>query len=94
MNVRVSVPRALTEFADGQSVINVELVGQPTVGDVVRALSDSYPALARRIIDETGELRRYVNVYVGSEECRRNGGLAADIPAGAEVHIIGSIAGG
>ena len=94
MNVRVNVPRALTDFADGQSAIDVELGGQPTVGDVVQAVCDSHPALGRRIIDETGELRRYVNVYVGSEECRRIGGLAAVIPAGAEVHIIGSIAGG
>ena len=94
MIVRVNVPRALTEFSDGRREISLDVVGQPTVGDVVRALSIAYPALGRRIVDETGELRRYVNVYVGSEECRRRGGLAALVPADTEVHIIGSIAGG
>ena len=94
MIVRVIVPQALTEFADGRSELALDLAGQPTVHDVVAALAEPYPALARRVVDETGQLRRFVNVYVGTEECRRVGGLAAVIPDGTAVHIIGSIAGG
>lgn len=92
--VRVLLPGALTEFADGQRELMVTTVEQPNVGDVVAALSAAYPALARRIVDETGQLRRHANLYIGLEECRRLGGLAAPIPPHADIHIIGSIAGG
>ena len=93
MIIRVHVPRALAEFADGQSELTVE-VGGATVRDVVDAIGAAYPALGRRIVDETGELRRFVNVYVGVEECRRLGGLDAVVPESVDVHVIGSIAGG
>lgn len=93
MIVRVIVPRALVEFADGRSDLSVEVDGG-TVREVVTAIGAAYPALARRIVDETGALRRHVNVYVGVEECRRLGGLDAVVPEGVDVSVIGSIAGG
>ena len=93
MIVRVVIPRALAEFADGRSELSVEVDGA-TVRDAVAAIGTAYPALARRIVDETGGLRRFVNVYVGTEECRRLGGLDAVVPEGVDVHVIGSIAGG
>ena len=91
MIVRVVIPRALAEFAGGRTELSVE---GATVREVVAAIGAAYPALARRIVDETGELRRHVNVYVGLEECRRVGGRDAVVPAGVEVSVIGSIAGG
>ena len=93
MIVRVLVPRALAEFADGRTELVVEVAGG-TVRDVVTSIGTAYPALGRRIVDETGELRRFVNVYVGVEECRRLGGLDAVVPEDVDVHVIGSIAGG
>ena len=50
--------------------------------------------MARRIRDEQGQLRRFVNVYVDGEDARRNGELSAPVPAGAEVLILPSVAGG
>ena len=64
------------------------------LADVIDDVAGRYPALARRIVDETGELRRFANVYVGAEECRRLQGLATPVPPGVDVSIIGSIAGG
>ena len=93
MTVRVVIPRALAEFAGGRTELSVEVSGA-TVREVVSAIGAAYPALARRIVDETGELRRHVNVYVGLEECRRVGGLDAVVPDGVDVSVIGSIAGG
>ena len=93
MIVRVIIPRALAEFAGGRSELSVVVDGA-TLRDVVSAIGVAYPALARRIVDETGELRRHVNVYVGLEECRRLGGLYAVVPVGVDVSVIGSIAGG
>ena len=95
MIVRVIIPRALAEFADGQSDLSVAVeTDGATVRSVVASIGTAYPALARRIVDETGDLRRFVNVYVGTEECRRIGGLDAVVPDGVDVHVIGSIAGG
>ena len=91
MIVRVVIPRALAEFAGGSTELSVE---GATVREVVSAIGAAYPALARRIVDETGQLRRHVNVYVGLEECRRLGGLDAVVPDGADVSVVGSIAGG
>ena len=94
MIVRVVIPRALAEFAGGERAVQVEVPDAAVLGDVVTALATRYPALGRRIVDETGELRRFANVYVGLEECRRLQGLATAVPAGVDVSVIGSIAGG
>ena len=50
--------------------------------------------LARRIRDETGEVRRFVNVYVDGDDVRFEGGLAAEVRDGAEVQVLPSVAGG
>lgn len=94
MLVRVVLPRALMEFADGQREVEVDVPDGARLGDVVAALALRSPALGRRIVDETGEMRRFANVYVGQEECRRLQGLATPVPPGVDVSIIGSIAGG
>ena len=92
MTARVVLPRALAECADGQR--SVEVVSDVPLSVVVAELSTRFPALGRRVIDDTGALRRFVNVYVGGEECRRLQGLDTMVPADTEIHIIGSIAGG
>ena len=94
MIVRVVLPRALMEFADGEREVTVEVPDAAVLGDVVTALAARYPALGRRIVDETDELRRFANVYVGQDECRRMQGLGTPVPPGVDVSIIGSIAGG
>ena len=94
MIVRVVLPRALMEFADGERKVEVEVPDAAVLGDVVTALAARYPALGRRIVDETGELRRFANVYIGQDECRRMQGLATPVPPEVDVSIIGSIAGG
>ena len=94
MIIRVVLPRALVEFADGHRDVEVEVPDGAVLADVIDDVARRYPALARRIVDETGELRRFANVYVGAEECRRLQGLATPVPPGIDVSIIGSIAGG
>ena len=50
--------------------------------------------LARRIRDETGQVRRFVNVYVDGDDVRFEGGLATKVRDGAEVQVLPSVAGG
>ncbi|WP_231929888.1 MoaD/ThiS family protein [Micromonospora inositola] len=61
---------------------------------VLDELAGAWPRLARRIRDERGELRRYVNVYVDGEDCRHVGGLDTPVGDGAEVQVLPSVAGG
>lgn len=52
------------------------------------------PDLRQRLLDDTGEQRRFANLYVDGVDVRRSEGLATAVPDGAEVFVVGSIAGG
>lgn len=94
MRVRVLVPGQLRETVDGQSRLDVELGGSPTLGIVLDELAGRYPKLDKRLRDERGVLRRYVNFYVDGEECRSLGGADTALRDGTEVQVIPSVAGG
>ncbi len=94
MIIRVRLPQALAEFAQGHTEIAVTVVEPASLDDLLSVVALDYPALGRRIVDETGALRRHVNVYVNNEECRRLDGLETRVTADAIIHIVGSIAGG
>ncbi|GAT87351.1 ThiS/MoaD family protein [Paenarthrobacter nicotinovorans] len=65
-----------------------------TVGQLLDSVTGDYPVLARRLRDETGALRRFVNIYVNGDEVRRLNGLETEVAAGQEVLIVQSVAGG
>jgi sulfur-carrier protein len=92
MAVTVLVPGALRGEAGGASKLAVDAAG--TLCAVLDAVAARWPRLARRIRDEQGALRRYVNVYVDGEDCRACGGLDAPVADGAEVQVLPSVAGG
>jgi molybdopterin converting factor small subunit len=92
MAVTVVVPGALRAEAGGESKLT--LTGGVTLGQVLDEVATRWPRLERRVRDEQGQLRRYVNVYVDGEECRRLEGLATAVPETAEIMIVPSVAGG
>ncbi len=92
--VRVRLPGVLRELAGGQREVPVAVPDGATVADVLDALGAGRPLLARRIRDETGALRRHVNVYLDGEDIRRGPGLAAPVPAGAVLDVLPAISGG
>ncbi|PZS32568.1 MAG: molybdopterin synthase sulfur carrier subunit [Pseudonocardiales bacterium] len=91
---RLVVPGSLRQFTDGESSVELALADGASLADLLDALTAEKPALARRLRDEQGELRRYVNIYVDGEDARRAGGLMAAVPADAEVLVLPSVAGG
>ena len=93
MTVQVLLPGALAGLAGGIRHLDVEPAGA-TLADVLDALAAEHPLLARRIRDETGQVRRFVNVYVDGDDVRFEGGLGAAVRDGAEVHVLPSVAGG
>lgn len=90
----VVLPAALRQYSGGVSSVEVPAAECVDLASVLDALDAECPALARRIRDEQGELRRFVNVYVDGEDARQCGGLAAPVSARAEVLVLPSIAGG
>ncbi|MCD0445158.1 MoaD/ThiS family protein [Glycomyces sp. A-F 0318] len=91
--VEVKLPAALASECGGERRLAVDLPPEATLGEVLDAVEAAHPRLARRLRDESGRLRRYVNVYIGEEESRRLQGLATPVE-GREVQILPSIAGG
>jgi molybdopterin synthase sulfur carrier subunit len=90
--VTVLVPGPLRGDAAGASRLSVGATG--SLGAVLDEVAARWPRLARRIRDEQGQLRRYVNVYVDGEDCRRAGGLDTPVRDGSEVQVLPSVAGG
>jgi molybdopterin converting factor small subunit len=93
MSVEVVLPGVLADLAGGQKHLRLDVPGG-TLGDLLDALAADHPMLGRRIRDETGALRRFVNVYVDGEDARYEGALAASVRDGAVVQVLPSVAGG
>lgn len=90
--ITMLVPGVLRGEAGGAGRLSVAASG--TLRAVLDEVAIRWPRLERRIRDEQGEVRRYVNVYVDGEDCRRTGGLDTSVPDGAEVRVLPSVAGG
>jgi molybdopterin converting factor small subunit len=93
MSVSVRIPTILRTYTDGASELTVE-PAEATLTGVLDALEAAAPGIRARILDDTGALRRFVNVYVADEDVRFTDGLATPVPAGAQVSIIPAVAGG
>ena len=93
MSVQVLIPGALAGLAGGARRLDLD-AGSGTLGDVLDTLGRQHPLLGRRIRDETGQLRRFVNVYVDGDDVRFGQGLATALRDGTQVHVLPSIAGG
>jgi molybdopterin synthase sulfur carrier subunit len=91
MSVSVRIPTILRTYTGGSA----EVTADPgPLREVLAGLDAAYPGLAGRIVDETGNLRRFVKVYVGEEDVRFAQGLETPVPSGAHVSVIPAVAGG
>ncbi|WP_258804027.1 MoaD/ThiS family protein [Pseudarthrobacter sp. NS4] len=93
-DITVVLPSVLQPLAGGQSVLTAPADGPVTVEKLLDFLTGGYPVLARRLRDETGTLRRFVNIYVEGDDVRRLQGLETEVSPGQEVLVIQSVAGG
>ena len=91
MAVTVKIPTQLRAAAGGAA--SAEVTGK-TVGEVLEGLYAEHGELRDRIAGADGELRRFVNVYLGGEDIRFLDGLGTPVPDGAELTILPAVAGG
>lgn len=92
MAVTVRIPTPLRKLTNEQDTVSANESG--SLSELIDSLEAQFPGLKERICDETGELRRFVNVYVNGEDVRFMSGIQTAIEAGAEVSIVPAVAGG
>jgi len=91
MPVTILIPAPLRELAGGKA----ELVAAgATVGEVLAQVARAHPRLGARLLDESGQVRRYVGLFLGDEEVRELGGLGAAVRDGDRISLVPAIAGG
>ncbi len=91
MSVLIRIPTPLQKLAGDQSEVNVDA---STLRDAVEQLASKNEEFKTRLLDDSGELRRFVNVYVNEEDVRFLQKLDTPLKDGDEVSIVPAIAGG
>ena len=92
--VAVRVPTILRTYTGGAADVSVSVGDGATLSDVVAALDASYPGIGGRVMDDSGQIRRFVNVYVDDDDVRFASGLQTPTPNGTKVSVIPAVAGG
>lgn len=91
MSVTVRVPTTLRTLTGGESEVAVE---GDTLAQVFDSLESTHPGFRERLLDDEGQLRRFVNVFVADDDVRFLDGLETKVPDGETVSIIPAVAGG
>ncbi len=91
MSVTIRIPTTLRTLTAGESEVEVEA---GSVGDVLRRLDVAHPGFTQRILDDDGNLRRFVNVFVSDDDVRFLDGMDTPVADGDTVAIIPAVAGG
>ncbi|PYN44930.1 MAG: molybdopterin synthase sulfur carrier subunit [Candidatus Rokuibacteriota bacterium] len=91
MPVLVRIPTPLRTLTKGNAEIQAK---GATIDSVVDDLERQFPGLKERLLDETGELRRFINIYVNQEDIRFLQAKKTTLKDGDEVSIVPAIAGG
>jgi sulfur-carrier protein len=91
MAISVRIPSVLRNLTAGKDTITVQA---GTVDAALAALETAHPGIRARLCDETGKLRRFVNVFVGEEDIRFLDGQATALKDGDLIDIVPAIAGG
>jgi sulfur-carrier protein len=91
MAKKVRIPTPLRKLTNNEELVEVNAA---TIGAAIIELQTKFPGIKERLIDETGEVRRFVNVYVNEEDIRFLQNQQTPLKDGDEISIIPAIAGG
>jgi len=89
--VTVRIPTALRRVTQGQGEVQIEAT---TIADLIENLEKEFPGIKERLVDENGEIRKFVNFFVNDEDIRFLQGKDTQLKDGDVVAIIPAIAGG
>jgi molybdopterin synthase sulfur carrier subunit len=91
MSKKVRIPTPLRKLTNNEEIVEIKA---GTIGDAIVELQTRFPGIKERLVDDRGEVRRFVNVYVNEEDIRFLQNQQTPIKDGDEVSIIPAIAGG
>jgi len=89
--VTVRLPGALRDATGGQTKLEARA---GTLADVISEIERRHPGFRSRVLDDSGAIRTYVNIYIGDDDARAKGGTRATVPDGSDVMVIPAMAGG
>ncbi len=92
MAIKVKVPTPLRGLTNNQDTVTAD--GASTIKEAIVTLEQQYPGMRERLLDDTGDLRRFVNIYVNGEDIRFMDNLATALKSGDELSIVPAVAGG
>ena len=91
MTATIRIPTPLRNATGGAATVDVDAT---TVGEAIASLERAHPGVSERLLDDSGKLRRFVNVFVDDEDVRFQQGLETPLQDGSTVSIIPAVAGG
>ncbi len=91
MSVLVRIPTPLRRMTNGEAKVEMD---SSNLGELVEKLDAAYPGFKDRLVDENGELRYFVNLYLNGEDVRFLQGLETSVNSGDEISIVPAVAGG
>ncbi|MCP9887387.1 MoaD/ThiS family protein [Cyanobium sp. ATX 6A2] len=91
MAVQVLIPTPLQKFTNNEASVELEA---GSVAALVEALEGRFPGIRARLCDDSGKLRRFLNIYVNSEDIRFLDNETTSLSDGDEVSIVPAVAGG
>ena len=91
MSLKVVIPTPLRKFTSGAESVEVE---SGTLKEILDKLESKYPGLRGSVCDDSGSLRRFINIYINGEDVRFLDNLSTPVGDGAEVAIVPAISGG
>jgi molybdopterin synthase sulfur carrier subunit len=91
MATKVRIPTPLRKLTNNEEIVEVQAA---TVGEAITELQSRYPGIRERLVDDKGEVRRFINVYVNEEDIRFLKDQQTPLKEGDELSIIPAIAGG
>ena len=91
MAVKVLIPTPLQKFTNNEATVDI---GGDNIVALLESLEAKFPGIKARLCDDSGELRRFVNFYVNSEDIRFLEGKETALKDGDEVSIVPAVAGG
>ena len=91
MATKVRIPTPLCKLTNNEELVEVNAA---TIGEAITELQSRYPGIAERLVDEKGEVRRFVNVFLNDEDIRFLEENRTAVKDGDEISIVPAIAGG
>ena len=88
---KIRIPSPLRKLTNNAEIV---MADAPSLAAAIEVLEGEFPGLKERICDESGQIRRFVNVYVNGEDVRFLDNMATPLADKDEVSIVPAVAGG